>query len=71
MREAWRVYNNRDKQEKKNLAGATVAALEQHQRGRRGQGRGRGRGGNSRGSSNQSQGRLGPNQCAYCKEERH
>lgn len=50
-----------------------MAALEQHQRGGpgRGQGRGWGRGGNRRGGSNQSQGKLGPNQCAYCKEEGH
>lgn len=70
MGEDWRVYNNRDKQEKKNLVGAIVAAFEQHQREGCGRGRGRGKGGN-RGSSNPSQGRLRLNQCAYCKEEGH
>lgn len=32
------MYNNQDRQEKKNLTGALVAALEQHQRGGHGQG---------------------------------
>lgn len=68
MEETWRVYNNWDKQEK--AIQEPVVALEQHQRGKHGHGwgRGRGKGGNNRVGWNQSQGRLGPNQCVYCKK---
>lgn len=63
LEEAWKIYRNREEQNKHKMgqiiAEATIAALEKP-RGRVSMGKGRG----------QRQG-LQPNQCAYCKEMGH
>lgn len=77
LEEAWRVYRNREGNERKNLgktiATATVAALERQDNyiGRRGRGRTMRRG---RGGIRGPHGPLGPlqpDQCAYCWETGH
>lgn len=69
VEEAWRVFRNREGNEKQRLgraiAAATVAALQRQEEPFRGKGRGNG----IRGRSVKPP--LRPNQCAYCREVGH
>ncbi|XP_063280170.1 uncharacterized protein LOC134564854 isoform X1 [Prinia subflava] len=65
---AWKVYNNRDREIIKKQGQSLLAVLQRQGRGRSRGGRGVNRGGFGRGSGH---GRLGLNQCAYCRIEGH
>lgn len=69
VEEAWRVFRNREGNERqrlgKTIAAATVAALQKQEEPFWSKGRGNGRGGRS------ARPPLRPNQCAYCREVGH
>ncbi|XP_030334306.1 uncharacterized protein LOC115604891 [Strigops habroptila] len=75
---AWKVYNNREKdgaqRQQRNLL-AIIQGRGQGTPGNRGRGRGimrgRGRGFGTFNNPRSGSGRLGINQCAYCKQEGH
>ncbi|XP_074878289.1 uncharacterized protein LOC142028153 [Buteo buteo] len=71
---AWKVYNNREKEERRNRESRLLAVMTEIAG--RGRGRGRGRSAYGRGGFMNSGNRnfntpLGVNQCALCREEGH